>query len=651
MAGAHEAVSLEKRKIQIEVGGTWQAVAALHETWLEDKAFPRFVAPPPSNAPPGAEESWLELIHILYDDLYWLLQLPHHKFWSQIIKSKKPVLCLTSFLQEAPPVYCDKIAPKSEKILNKLGKLVFVIYLRLSTSKEDESNFITPRVFGDLLYDNFIFTVPSLLDICAIYGDTNRRQVETIIKDVTSIQPKFLLDFAMAEPHLINVIQNMESLIESDGKNILGLKDVVVHAYDAILTMRMLVEILPVSCDAFSTCQFLSTITSFYTSCLPNLASQSEIQDIVNNLRIESVKLVRKILEYVLNKAVDTKEYAAVELYLSLLSEVMSDGLFIVDYHGLYPVDIDLDIVAEVCPDIDTMKIDYLLEALASHCEIKLPKIEVKKAESNFLNYPSTSSGSNNIPAKTLKGVELLSLISQVQDILPHLGSEFVEECLKHYNYDPEKVISGVLENALPTFLEQTNWNKEKVAIPDNHEADEDLELSHYRAHKGKKKTEHKNLSQLLDDKREINEMRDKFVNLGFAEDDYDDEYDDTYDGQDVAVREPDELEKRRPFVTPRVLEVRHVHEEEEDEEEEESAAVDKRHFVENPEVVRARWEARRAAQQRGPRDVVGRPKGQGQETNVLINRQKKTVNKSASGNHNRRDRASRKRNQGMIPS
>lgn len=49
--------------------------------------------------------------------------------------------------------------------------------------------------------------------------------------------------------------------------------------------------------------------------------------------------------------------------------------------------------------------------------------------------------------------------------------------------------------------------------------------------------------------------------------------------------------------------------------------------------------------------DVVGKPKGQGQDSSTQQSRQKKEANKSSKANHNRRSGAAWKRNTGMIPS
>lgn len=56
-----------------------------------------------------------------------------------------------------------------------------------------------------------------------------------------------------------------------------------------------------------------------------------------------------------------------------------------------------------------------------------------------------------------MTGIELESLISQVRDILPHLGEGFILECLEEYNYDTEKVINNILEDKIPPSLQKTD--------------------------------------------------------------------------------------------------------------------------------------------------------------------------------------------------
>jgi hypothetical protein len=53
--------------------------------------------------------------------------------------------------------------------------------------------------------------------------------------------------------------------------------------------------------------------------------------------------------------------------------------------------------------------------------------------------------------------IHRMSLISQVQDLFPDLGSGFVLKLLDEYNDDVEQVISHLLEDSLPAHLEKAD--------------------------------------------------------------------------------------------------------------------------------------------------------------------------------------------------
>lgn len=93
-------------------------------------------------------------------------------------------------------------------------------------------------------------------------------------------------------------------------------------------------------------------------------------------------------------------------------------------------------------------------------------------------------------------------------------------------------------------------------------------------------------------------------------------------------------------------------------EEEDEAQNKNRLDFCVNPEEMRARREANRIKNSKGPKvtvhksaDVTGKPKGQGQEKDVLKNRDNKEKHKSFRANHNRRQGAQWKRTRGMVPS
>ena len=320
-------------------------------------------------------------------------------------------------------------------------------------------------------------------------------------------------------------------------------------------------------------------------------------------------------------------------------------------------------------------------------------------ARSNIESASSTSPKTDKC-SKSTQPAEVDSLILQVRALFPNLGEGFVLCCLEYFNYSPEQVISTLLENNLPPHLASMDRNKvkneskpsksitkSKDIVPNIpslditssrsniHDGDEfdinvndNVDIS--RIHKGKQRRA-KNANVMLDDKTDLKtkSMQDRFAALsivvdeelvptstrGDVYDDYDDEYDDTYDDRAMGENaDADEYEARRPFVLPQALgggHVTYVKEESDDESEEEiKNPLD---FVRNPEEIRQEAERKRQEQYRirrgnnpNPnRDVVGQSKGQGQQKQVLINRQHKTENKGKRS----RAAADKKMSKGMF--
>lgn len=125
-------------------------------------------------------------------------------------------------------------------------------------------------------------------------------------------------------------------------------------------------------------------------------------------------------------------------------------------------------------------------------------------------------------PVKLKSTVELDSLVSNVRDLLPHLGEGFVELCLQHYDYKVDEVINAMLEGNLAPHLAQLDQGLPRVArepqavaqpelaLPGRSVYDDDdfdintrdtVDLS--RVHRGKKNKGGDAL-KLLDDKRDL---------------------------------------------------------------------------------------------------------------------------------------------------
>ncbi|XP_043280547.1 activating signal cointegrator 1 complex subunit 2 [Venturia canescens] len=395
-----------------------------------------------------------------------------------------------------------------------------------------------------------------------------------------------------------------------------------------------------------------------------------------------------------------------VEKFIEFLNKAVSEREFIIDYNVSYPIETDLDLASQISQDIDPVKYNFIKKSVLAEliCDRsrKWPTtnnatapIPVAGSSQEPVTNPTLNDGprneaTNGITSKTPK--ELASLISGVKDILCDLGEGFIERCLVHYNYDVATVINAVFENSLPENLKSLDrtlpyippdpaeasaaidrvLGSERLNVFDNDEFDvmtRDV-IDKTRVHKGKRKDKYKNFGQLINDKSHVKETSNIYEKYSMVLDEYDDEYDDTYDSHDVGpngIDEPLEMDGRA-FTTPRVLrwdEKREIEDEDEDQEDGEveegpsRAQNDRLNFAQDPAEMRARAEQRRLSQRGGKTagssagsrgDVIGKPKGQGNDKNVLINRDRKNTNKASRANHNRRSGADFKRRQGMVP-
>lgn len=163
----------------------------------------------------GAKDRWLEIVDFIVKDLDWLLRLPFYKFWSNVIHNPLIVDSLVTILQELPTFYTLETFPNDpsmRELLEKLRRNVLVVYARLVSSKESKEEYMSHDVHGRYLYEQFLLTVPMMLDICQIYGRENGEVVERIISTAIKLQPAYNDDLAMTVAFLTQVQIHIEIL-------------------------------------------------------------------------------------------------------------------------------------------------------------------------------------------------------------------------------------------------------------------------------------------------------------------------------------------------------------------------------------------------------------------------------------------------------
>lgn len=658
-------------------------------------------------------EEWVKDTTVFNEDLLWLLQLEHHRFWSQVIFDRHAIQAVLSFLQEATPCYTPISAVTSnESVLTLYGsvlKNVVTIVCRLVTAKESDVDWITKDALSDWLYSNYLVSIPMIFDLAIALGPENHVVLNKIITQMIKVQPKYQNDLLNGLEYIQASVRSVEDQahtmiqkeIDGTGPDSHGLEMLALYTLDCVVTVSVLLEAYPDAKDMANNAGLVVTLTQFYENCVPlfyKMVCENDKNETtlmyLSKIRLEILNTFHGIANYYLENLLNMEPsgLAMAELsekIISLFEESLDDSTFVIDYQKIFPVENDLDVIRQANNDMNALRLDYVQ---VGYRDAQMNQ-EKKRAEEE--NEPEMTNGDLSEPEEEEEGAyaappesqevpltDEQKKIRQIVDVFPDYGDGFIRKVLLRYDMNPELVIAAILEGNLPPDLASMDTSEpyippEEPYIPPEeapffeetgikrlniYDGDEfDVLTNNASDIKGIYKKgvgEPKKWDTLLNDKTHVLENKEKYSALGYvSEDEYDDEYDDSYD----ALAESEAKSVRYKPAANFVMD------EESDESSENNedapaatSASDNRNrgkdFCENPEVARARYEQLRQQKfgNRKPtgqksRDVVGKPKGQGQDSETTINRQKKGVNKSVTGNHNRKRGADFKRSKGMF--
>lgn len=274
--------------------GKLRTSPALHPEQKADRYFVLYKPPPKDNIPALVEE-YLERATFVANDLDWLLALPHDKFWCQVIFDETLQKCLDSYLRYVPRKFDEWVAPAPEVVdmQKRLHRSVFLTFLRMSTHKESKDHFISPSAFGEILYNNFLFDIPKILDLCVLFGKGNSPLLQKMIGNIFLQQPSYYNDLDATVPTILQVFSNIlqHCGLQGDGASaipqkleersrltpsdmpLLELKDIVLYLCDTCTTLWAFLDIFPLACQTFQKHDFCYRLASFYEIAIPELES------------------------------------------------------------------------------------------------------------------------------------------------------------------------------------------------------------------------------------------------------------------------------------------------------------------------------------------------------------------------------------------
>lgn len=506
--------------------GKLRTSPALHPEQKADRYFVLYKPPPKDNIPALVEE-YLERATFVANDLDWLLALPHDKFWCQVIFDETLQKCLDSYLHYVPRKFDEWVAPAPEvaDMQKRLHRSVFLTFLRMSTHKESKDHFISPSAFGEILYNNFLFDIPKILDLCVLFGKGNSPLLKKMIGNIFNQQPSYYNDLDESMPTILQVFSNIlqHSGLQRDGASsapqkleergrltpsdmpLPELKDIVLYLCDTCTTLWAFLDIFPLACQTFQKHDFCYRLASFYEIAIP------ELESAIKKRRLEDSRLLgdlwqrlshsrKKLLEVfhillyqicllpILESSCDNIQ-GFIEEFLQIFSSLLQEKRFLRDYDALFPVADDISLLQQASSVLDETRAAYILQAVESAWEgvdrrkptdAKDPPgaedlngvVATTEPVSGPASHPENSEEEECLGAAAalgppVSGVELDSLISQVKDLLPGLGEGFILACLEHYGYDPEQVINDILEERLAPALSQLDRGLDRQIKPD----------------------------------------------------------------------------------------------------------------------------------------------------------------------------------------
>ncbi|XP_045880942.1 activating signal cointegrator 1 complex subunit 2 isoform X6 [Meles meles] len=333
--------------------------------------------------------------------------------------------CLDSYLRYVPRKFDEWVAPAPEVVdmQKRLHRSVFLTFLRMSTHKESKDHFISPSAFGEILYNNFLFDIPKILDLCVLFGKGNSPLLQKMIGNIFTQQPSYYNDLDETMPTILQVFSNIlqHCGLQGDGVSttpqkleergrltpsdmpLLELKDIVLYLCDTCTTLWAFLDIFPLACQTFQKHDFCYRLASFYEIAIPELESamkKRRLEDskllgdlwqrlshsrkklleifhiLINQICLlpvlESRRAGREVPDH-LHQASSSALLSCsscdniqgfIEEFLQIFSSLLQEKRFLRDYDALFPVADDVSLLQQASAALDETRTAYILQAV-----------------------------------------------------------------------------------------------------------------------------------------------------------------------------------------------------------------------------------------------------------------------------------------------
>ena len=534
--------------------GEQKKIPALDLKWIIEIDFLPFWEYPPSSRPDD-QELWFRSVSALSEDITTILKLPLHRYWSQVLFDCKLQTLIDSFLKIGPRTIRDSPQVLSSEVFQKFLELMFKLFLRMGTNKEAQytKNKTYPDLsavaFADIVYDNYLFDLPKILELCKLYR-ANRGLLSEMMEGLFRKQYKYFYDIQEMIRCTLLLLQKVADELGYDFK-IEGEENGPVRLEEKrskSLSLDKFLEIIRYVEDVFCTLEcFLSTCGS---------ASQCFTPSFVNHLVNFYEMYVPAVVHTWLlqrGKLGDQGEFVKCSLrrtklkFCKTLSYILENNFF----EKFSETSINLESIQTIAEDFLTIcncliGTKYLVREYQQYFDLQTKFLMLKnfgvidEIQFEYLTAPLSSDSDVAKATEPEVNTEPDQLVSSVQAILPHVHVSTIREVLQLHNLNVSHAINTLCERMPTVQIEEDPTpppkgascpeldlvsQRKNIFTGDEFDVYTRDDIDSSRVFTGKK-------DKFGDGEAFLNrrENTEKTRQLASLELQYDDEYDDTYD-------------------------------------------------------------------------------------------------------------------------
>jgi activating signal cointegrator complex subunit 2 len=271
---------------------------------------------------------------------------------------------IVHFLQESTPFYLTLTDNHAvNEIYEKICRNVIVIVCRLVTNRESDEEYISKEKHAEILYDNFILTIPMIFDMLVLYGFSNKSLIHKIINTMLKIEPKYVKDMKSGIKFIhssFSVLKEQLVTVEKENRDLFQkYEDITLYLMNIAVTINLLIDLLPNEIKLYCSKELRleAAIANMYDNFISTLCINShEVEPsawylaYIDFARIELIYCFRNLLNRPILAIFNASEKNRVKFadeILSILSECAGYHSFIEDYIKLYPIEMDLDVITQ----------------------------------------------------------------------------------------------------------------------------------------------------------------------------------------------------------------------------------------------------------------------------------------------------------------